>query len=468
MSAKPVTAVFFNARLIDSETEGQGCLIVKDGLIDSVLLGDYTDKVSVSKLGVFDEYVDCCGKVLMPAFIDMHVHFRYPGQTQKEDLDSGLAAAAAGGVGTVVLMPNTNPVVSTVELAKSVMAQASERKMSKVFQTISITKDFAGTDTSGIDDCNRDVIPVISEDGHDVTSTAVMLEGMKKAAEKKIIVACHCEDPFMAQAARPYRAHGLEVMKNNGIPAAEIKFDVSHISTEVNNEIDSSFIKATDMLALAEDAATYRNIEIAKLAGCHIHVCHCSTKNSIDAVRNAKMAVKAGTTKKGFDCTVEVTPHHIALTGYDFPYTRALVNPPLRSEHDRVALIDAIKDGTVDVISTDHAPHTADDKASGSPGFTGIELSFAVCNDVLVKKNGISLKKLSHLMSSRPAELLHLNKGLIKSGYDADLVIVDPDEKWTVDCAQFKSKGKSSPLNKDEVTGRVRQTFIAGKCIYKI
>ena len=468
--------VIYNARLVDSNIDSPGTVIVESGKIRAVILGECkSSKTALLYASAFlsgsdtdsqPEFFDAKGLTLMPSFIDMHVHFRYPGQTQKEDLDSGLAAAIAGGYGTVVLMPNTKPVISDRELAKKVMDEAKAKNLARVFQTVSITKNFEGKDTSGLDSLTNDEFPVITEDGHDLLSAAVMLEAMKKAGEKNIIVSCHCEDPSLAQAARPYRERALGFMKQYGIPAGKVNVETPNVPASVNFEIDGNLTKANSLLALAEDTATIRNIEIAKNAGCHVHICHCSTKISMDAVRRAKEEIALGNTADGFECTVEVTPHHLGLVGTDAPNIRALVNPPLRSEDDRRALIEALRDGTVDVIATDHAPHTQEDKAAGAPGFTGIETAFAVCNTTLVKKEGFSLSKLSRLMSDNPAKLLHLNSGRLKVGYNADLVLLNPDEDWIVNSESFKSKGKSTPLEGKKLTGKIHATFFGGKKVF--
>jgi len=468
--------IIYNARLVDSKMDGNGTIIIAEGKIRGITLGECKSAknalllaqafLTESEFESAPELYDAKGLTLMPSFIDMHVHFRYPGQTQKEDLDSGLHAAVAGGYGTVVLMPNTNPVISDRELARKVMEEANSKNLARVFQTVSITKNFEGKDTSGLDSLTNDEFPVITEDGHDVDSAAVMLEGMKKAGEKNIIVSCHCEDPSLAQAARPYRQRALGFMEQYGIPAGKVNVETPNVPASVNFEIDGNLTKANSILALAEDTATLRNIEIAKSAGCHIHICHCSTKVSMDAVRRAKEEISWGNTPHGFDCTVEVTPHHLGLVGTDAPNIRALVNPPLRSEDDRRAIIEALRDGTVDAIATDHAPHTQEDKAKGAPGFTGIETAFAVCNTILVKKEDFSLSKLSRLMSANPARLLRINAGRLKVGYNADLVLVNPDEDWIVNSENFASKGKSTPLEGKQLTGKVHATFFGGKKVF--
>ena len=466
--------IVYNAWLVDSRTDSAGALAIADKNIRAVFIGNCTDEAAARRCAAATfgsdaetDFLDARGLTLMPAFVDMHAHFRYPGQTQKEDLDSGLRAAAAGGFATVVLMPNTTPVISTQGMAQDIMREAEEKHLARVFQTVSITKDFAGTDTAEIGRLDALAIPVITEDGHDVERAAVMLEAMQKAGERGIMVSCHCEDVSFAQAARPLRERALALMRQHGIPADRYDLPPTDVPAAVNAEIDESLTAANRLLAFAEDIATERNIALAERAKCHVHIAHCSTASSMAAVRRAKLRIAAGATPAGFSVSAEVTPHHLSLTGTQAPLLRALVNPPLRSETDRRALIDAIKDGTVDVISTDHAPHTAADKAAGSPGFTGLETAFAVCNTVLTKAEGLPLTDLSRLMSDTPARLLRLRTGRLSPGYAADFVLVDPNEQWTVDSAQFLSKGTSTPQNGATLTGRVHATFCDGKKVFE-
>lgn len=469
--------VFYNARLLDESMDEEGIVLCIQGKIHSVFQGRFLNLQTVQDLcaSVLKEsgfntnntdvdFIDLKGFVLTPAFIDMHVHLRDPGLTQKEDLNSGLHACAAGGFGTVVAMPNTSPVISSAKQAEQVMERAEIIGQTRLFQSVSITKDFGGKDISHIEELENFSIPVISEDGHDVESSAVMLQAMVKAAEKNIIVACHAEDCTLALMAKPYRAKALEIMKEYNLPAWGGTFaSMEKVPQNVIQEIDLQLSKANEILALAENLATERNIRIAKQAGCHIHLCHVSTECALEYIRKAKSEV---CNEKSFCVTCEVTPHHIALTGFQEPNIRALVNPPLRSEEDRVSVIEAIKDGTVDVLSTDHAPHTIEDKANGAPGFTGIEAAFAVYNTVLVHGKEISSKKLSSLMSANPAKILHLKKGLLKPGFDADFAIVDLNEKWTVHASAFFSKGKATPFEGKEFFGKVKATYIGGKKVF--
>ena len=501
--------LIFNARLLDESMDTPGALLVMDGKIRSVFQGYYTNSETLEKMarsvlsedGLEEktpiELHNAHGLTLTPAFIDMHVHLRYPGQTQKEDLNSGLHAAAAGGYGTIVAMPNTNPVVSSIEMAMKIEREAAAIGLTHLFQTVSLTRDFGGEDTSHLDFVEKKYVPVVSEDGRDVPTSDVMLEAMTKAGEKGLIVSCHSEDMTLGPMAKPFRAEALEVMKNIGLSAwgtGDEDFDADDDdNAEALDRIDLALTKANDILALAEDVATVRNIMLAKEADCHVHIAHVSTAVSMNAIREAKnelydeeadynadeadaayQAFEDGEkfapsekVKKGFSVSCEVTPHHLALCGTDEPYIRALVNPPLRSEDDRVALIEALRDGTADVISTDHAPHTFEDKAAGAPGFTGLETAYAVCNSVLVKDNQFNPRRLSQLMSAAPARLLGLQKGLLRSGYDADLTIVDPDEEWIVDSTKFYSKGKATPFEGRSLTGKVKYLFIDGRLVFE-
>lgn len=501
--------LIFNARLLDESMDTPGAVLLMDGKIRSVFQGYYTNSETLEKMartvlsedGLDEktpmELHNARGLTLTPAFIDMHVHLRYPGQTQKEDLNSGLHAAAAGGYGTIVAMPNTNPVVSSIEMAMKIEREAAAIGLTHLFQTVSLTKDFEGSDTSHLDFVEKKYVPVITEDGRDVPTSGVMLEAMTKAGEKGLIVSCHSEDMTLGPLAKPFRAEALEIMKGVGLSAwgsCDEDFDADdEENAEALDRIDLALTKANDILALAEDVATVRNIMLAKEADCHVHIAHVSTAVSINAIREAKnelydeeadynadeadaayQAFEDGEkfapsekVNKGFAVSCEVTPHHLALCGTDEPYIRALVNPPLRSEDDRVALLEALRDGTVDVISTDHAPHTFDDKAAGAPGFTGLETAYAVCNSVLVKDCQFNPRRLSQLMSAQPARLLGLHKGLLKAGYDADLTIIDPDEEWTVDSSKFYSKGKATPFEGRRLTGRVKDLFIDGRLVFE-
>lgn len=500
----PKTLLIYNAMLLDEEIDSPGAILAVDGKIRAVYQGYFTDSETVVALAKSVlkedgnnenesiELYDAKGLTLTPSFIDMHVHLRDPGFTQKEDLESGLKAAVAGGYGTVVAMPNTNPVISTGEQAREIRKRAAELGFANMFQVCSITKNFEGNDVSHLLGLNKEEVPVISEDGKEVASSAIMLQAMKIAGSKGMIVSCHCEDPDLAAVARPLRKNALEIMKKYNLPAWGGSKNEKNVPRTALEDIEDNLEEANDLLELAEDIATERNITLAQKAGCHIHLCHVSTAKSIDYVRKAKQELKeekedfymdladtayddyldekpfeAYDTMDDFSVTCEVTPHHIALCSESEANIRALVNPPLRSEDDRIALLTAIRDGTVDCIATDHAPHTLEDKAEGAPGFSGIETSYGVCNTVLVQGGQISSKKLSQLMSANPARLLNIKKGLLKIGYDADLTIVNPDEQWKVDSRLFYSKGKATPFEGKTLFGKVKTVFINGRRVFE-
>ena len=496
--------LFYNARLLDESIDTPGALLVIDDKIRAVYAGYFTNKKTIETIAhsvlIEDgysncsiEYYDALGFTLMPAFIDMHVHLRYPGQTHKEDLESGLRAAAAGGFGTVVAMPNTVPVVSSLNAALEITKKASELGLINVIQSVSITKDFSGNDISHLDELNAVQSPLITEDGHDVASSVIMLDAMRKAAARGIIVSCHSEDESLAQEAKKFRDEALARMKDNHLSTWGMSGDaIADVDDETLDTIAMLLTQANDLLALAENTATVRNIMLAREAGCHVHIAHVSTAAALDAVRTAKEALAdeaaehfadeaddafdavldgkqfapARRVQASFRVTCEVTPHHLALCGTEEPFIHALVNPPLRSEDDRVVLLEGLRDGTVDVIATAHAPHTFEDKENGVPGFTGLETAYAVCNTMLVQHGQLGAKRLSQLMSANPAHILRLNKGVLAPGYDADIVFVDPDERVTVDARQFFSKGKATPFDGMDLIGSIKQLFIGGRKIY--
>lgn len=556
---------FYNVRLVDEATDSAGAVLEAGGKIRAVFIGLFTNQATVQAAAkavlAEDGYeykdvecVDGHGLTLSPAFIDLHTHLRYPGQEQKEELKTGLAAAAAGGYCTVVAMPNTTPAVSSGEQAAAVADAAAKASPVKVIQSVSITRNFDAQDTTHLDGIDAKAVPLITQDGKDVENSAAMLDAMCKAANKGIVVSCHCEDAFLAKSAKPLREEALAVMAQNGLgPCGTAGFAFKPLKNNDDGEDDggrgkrelestlgddgededeaifeqdegdndgdendddkerdkiNALIAAADtMLSLAETVAVMRNIELSRTAMCHVHIAHVSTIGAIDAVRRAKEEIREGKAERAsamaeeeldmlmesgslaaddsaefyddekspqdniqWEVTCEVTPHHLALCSTDEPFNRAIVNPPLGTQEDRLALLDGIRDGTVDAIATDHAPHTSSDKALGAPGFAGLETSYAVCNTVLCGKNHgefwkgqISPSRLSCLMSANPARILHLNKGRLAAGYDADLVLLDSEEMWTIDSKQFCSKGRATPFDGMEVMGRVKALYIGGK-----
>lgn len=484
---------FYNARLVDANTDASGMLLVAEGKIAAVLLGEFSAESAKTLAESFFadkdghttiNFVDCNAMILQPAFIDLHAHFRYPGQGQKEELTSALAAAAAGGFGTLVLMPNTIPAISSKELVEQVCQDAHALGIADVIQSITLTKDYSGNDTSHLQQLSAFVdgtppsagqVVMATEDGKDVESSSTMLGAMKICGQKNITVACHSEDMTLAAAARPFRKVATDIFAAHAPQPQEALGAIPAATDSSNPEIKKaleSLEQANRLLSLAEDIATDRNIRLAHQAGCHIHLSHVSTAGAMEAIRVAKA--------KGYRVSCEVTPHHLGLSVADNdPSLRHIVNPPLRSEEDRQAMIQALLDGTADCISTDHAPHTAQDKANGAPGFSGLETAYGVCNSVLVQGiqgaasgKTLTASQLSQLMTANPARLLKLHqgdepRGLLQPGFVADLTLCNPTAQWTVCGQNFASKGKYTPLEGKSLTGKVLATYHRGQEVFK-
>ena len=347
------------------------------------------------------------GLVLLPSFIDLHSHFRDPGLTYKEDLRSGSMAAVRGGYTAVNLMANTKPVCSSMDIFQYVKNKAMEIGLVDVNQTVSITKNLDGKDISHLNEISSEV-KFISDDGRGIVDNKVMYDGMMKAKDMDIRVISHVEDEKLAA------------------------FDTR----------------------LSENLMTSRDVTLAEYTGCPLHIAHVSTMEAMECIITSK--------RKGNNITCEVTPHHIGLTD-EIKYK---VNPPLRTKKDVNFLISAIKEGWVDAIGTDHAPHSYEDKENGSPGISGIETSFSVCFTKLVREGHISINKLSEIMSKKPANIMGLKKGRIQIGYDGDLVLVDINKGFKVDSSKFQSKGKNTPFEGMELYGEVIYTIKGGEIAY--
>lgn len=392
-----------NARIIDSIQDFKGDIYIKDGLICEI--GSHIEKENVKVL-------DCSGKAVMPSFIDTHTHFRDPGLTWKEDIETGSKAALRGGYTGVCLMANTKPICSSKEVLEYVRNKSKELNLIDVHQCLSVTKNFDGITLDHLKELKDDKeIKAISDDGVGLSNSNTMLEAMKIAKENNWVIMSHAESPEFSKV---------------------------------------------DM-RLAENMMTLRDVELAKISGARLHMCHVSTKESVKYIIDAKMS--------GADVTMEVTPHHIGLTRDINDYR---VNPPIREKEDVDSIIRAIKMGMVYCIGTDHAPHTAEEKKNGSPGMVGLETAFSICYTKLVRENGISINKLSELMSYNGAQLLGMNKGKISIGTDGDLVVVDLDKKIKVDSSKFASKGRNTPFEGMEYYGEIINTIKGGEIKYSI
>ncbi|WP_297428837.1 dihydroorotase [Clostridium sp.] len=387
-----------NARFIDVTQDFLGDVYIKNGLIEEIGKEIHKDNV---------ETIECEGRILMPAFIDTHAHFRDPGLTWKEDIETGSKAALRGGYTGVCLMANTNPICSSKETLEYVRNKSKEVNLIDIHQCLSVTKNFDGTTLSHLEELSDDTeIKAISDDGVGISNSNTMLEAMKIAKKNNWVIMSHAESPEFSKV---------------------------------------------DM-RIAENMMTLRDVELAKLSGARLHMCHVSTKEAIKYIIDGKMS--------GASITLEVTPHHIGLTRDINDYR---VNPPIREKEDVDAIINAIKLGMVDTIGTDHAPHTAEEKKKGSPGMVGLETAFSICYTKLVKENDITLNKLSELMSYNPAKLLDMNKGKISIGTEADLVLVDVNKKIKVNPEEFKSKGRNTPFDGMEFYGEILVTIKGGE-----
>ena len=392
-----------NANVIDAYESFYGDILIIDGIITEI-------GKEINKDGI--DIIDAKGLTLMPSFIDTHAHFRDPGLTYKEDMESGSRAAVKGGYTGVCLMGNTNPICSSKEVVEYVRNRAKEVGLIDVHQCVSITENFGGKSIEHLNAFDEDKeLVAITDDGVGVMDSSIMMKAMEKAKKNNWIVMSHAEDKTFSK-------------------------------------ID---------MRIAEDLMTIRDLYLAKVTKARLHMAHVSTIDSIEAIRRAK--------KEGSNVTCEVTPHHIGLTTEESNYR---VNPPIREQADVTAIIEGIKDGTVDCIGTDHAPHTEEDKAKGAPGMVGIETAFSICYTELVKKNGISVNKLSELMSKNPANILGMNKGSITIGKDGDLVLVDLNKEIVIDKEKFASKGKNTPFHGRKYFGEVVMTIKAGKVIYSV
>lgn len=385
------------ARIIDEEKDFIGDIYIENGKIK-----DFGEDLAYECKEVYGKNM-----VVMPAFIDLHVHFREPGFTEKEDLYSGGLAALKGGYTLVNTMANTNPIASSMEIVEYVLNKAKNHDLVDIHQTVSITENFDGETLSHLDKLDNRV-KFISDDGKGVASNLVMYKAMLKAKEKGFTIMVHAEDE-----------------------------DFTPIDYRISENIE-----------------TIRDIYLAKVTGSRLHISHVSTKEAIEEIRRGK--------KEGLNLTCEVTPHHISLWDNDYK-----VNPPIREKEDVEALIEGIVDGTVDAIGTDHAPHTREDKEKGSPGLSGIETAFPVAYTTLVEAGKIDLKKLSKIMSGNPGRIFGVKKGRIEKGYDGDLVLLDLEKEIVVNGESFISKGKNTPFNGMKFKGEVAMTIKNGEIKYK-
>ena len=391
-----------NANVVDSSQNFIGDVYIENGKIKE--LGTSINKNDV-------EVVDAKGLTLMPAFVDTHAHFRDPGLTYKEDLETGSRAALRGGYTGVCLMGNTSPTCSTKEVLDYVKNKEESLKLIDIHQCVTITKNFDGKTLSHLEEFKNDKrVKAISDDGVGVSDSRVMMDAMKIAKENDWVIMSHAE---------------------------------SHEFSDID-------------MRLAENMMTWRDITLAKVTGAKLHMAHVSTKEAMKYIIDGRCS--------GVNVTCEVTPHHIALTNDKNNYR---VNPPIREKSDVDFLLKAISHGDVECIGTDHAPHTKEDKEKGSPGMVGLETAFPICYTKLVKEGVITINKLSEMMSRNPAKILKMNKGNISIGLDGDVVLLDLNKEITINSDEFYSKGKNTPFEGMKYYGEVVMTIKGGQVLYK-
>lgn len=381
------------------------------------------------------EIVDGGGRFAAPGLIDVHVHLREPGGEHKETIKTGTEAAARGGFTTICAMPNTRPVPDSAENIGKVHALIEEHARVRVLPYASITIREAGKERTDMAELKQNGAFAFTDDGVGIQSAGMMYEAMQDAAEIGMPVVAHCEDNTLIYGGAMHDGKRSRELGIPGIPS------------------------------IAESVHISRDVLLAEAAGAHYHVCHVSTKESVRTIRDAKAA--------GIRVTAEVTPHHLLLTEDDIPGNDAnwKMNPPLRAQEDLEALHEGLLDGTIDMIATDHAPHTAEEKAAGMEkapfGITGLETAFPLLYTNFVETGKWTLKQLTDWLSERPADVFGFGFGRIAAGLPADLVLIDLEKEKTINPETFASKGKNTPFGGRTCRGWPVMTFFGGNIVWQ-